>query len=323
MLDNARNYFANKRVLITGGCGFIGRHLASQLSRWEAKVRLFDLRKGCTGENEFVLGDIRDRDTLEQAIVGCDIVFHLAALLGVERISNIPLEVLDVNLRGTINALKAAERNNVKLFVFASSSEVYGEPRRIPVSEETSPSPISVYGISKLAAEAYCQAFAQSTGLKCVSLRFFNVYGPGQAEEFVVPRFVLGLAHGDPPNIYGAGKQVRAYTYIADAVRCTLLAASSEKAINEVFNVGSLEIVTVAQLARLAIEISGKCVQPVYTHFGDGIRPASREIYIRIPDTSKAERVLGFKSSVSIREGLTRTYEWYRVRSSSSEGVRH
>jgi nucleoside-diphosphate-sugar epimerase len=311
MLAESRDYFARKRALITGGCGFTASYLAPQLSQWGAEVRLFDCRDHHDGEFEFVLGDVRDYKALERATRGCDVVFHFAALLGVEKILNIPLDVLEVNERGTANALKAAARNDVERFVFSSSSEIYGEPRKVPVTEDTPPSPVSIYGVSKLAAEAYCNAYARTTGLEVTCLRFFNVYGPGQAEEFVISRFISRVARGQPPIIYGTGEQVRAYTYISDAIDGVLLATSHRNGANETFNVGSKECVTVAELARLVIEISGTHLTPIQRVFGDGIRSAQREIYTRIPDTSKAEKSLGFQSRTSLCEGLTRCYEWY------------
>lgn len=285
--------------------------MVCELAQAGADVRLFDIRQDYKGDLEFIWGDVRDYEALEKVTRGCDIVFHFAALLGVEKILNIPLDVLEVNLGGTVNALKAAVRNDVERFVLSSSSEIYGEPRTVPVTEGTSPSPISVYGVSKLAAEAYCNAYARTTGLKVTCLRFFNIYGPGQAEEFVIPCFVSWVARGQPPVVYGTGEQTRAYTYVSDAVNCVLLAASHQNRANETFNVGSAETMTVAGLARLVIEISGNQLAPVYRAFGDGIRSAQREVYTRIPDISKAERLLGFESRVSLREGLTRCYEWY------------
>ena len=310
-LTCARKHFTGRRLLITGGYGFIASHLARQLSQWGAEVRLFDIRDDYDGELEFIPGDVRDYEALEQAIRGCDGVFHFAALLGVEKILNVPLDVLEVNLGGTINTLKAAVRNGVERFIFSSSSEVYGEPRKVPVSEDTPSSPVSVYGVSKLAAEAYCDAYARTSDLKVTCLRFFNIYGPDQAEQFVIPRFVARVARGQPPVIYGTGEQTRAYTHVSDAVNGILLAASHQNGVNEAFNVGSAEATTVADLARLVIEISGNHLTPAHKAFGDGIRSAGREIYTRIPDISKAETLLGFESRVSIREGLTRCYQWY------------
>jgi len=310
---NSQGYFAGKRVLVTGGSGFIASPLAGCLSQLGAEVRLFDNRDNHGGNFEFFWGDVRDYEALEQATRGCEVVFHFAALLGVEKILDIPLDVLEVNQGGTVNALKAAVKNDVERFVFSSSSEIYGEPRQIPFTEDTPPSPLSVYGVSKLAAEAYCNAYAHATGLEVTRLRFCNAYGPGQAEEFVVPRFVSRVARGLPPIIYGDGKQVRAYTYVSDAVECTLLAASHRNGVNEVFNVGSRERITVADLARLVIEISGARLTPSRKALGDGIRSAEREIYTRVPDVSKAERLLGFRSRTKLREGLVRCFEWYKA----------
>jgi UDP-glucose 4-epimerase len=276
-----------------------------------AEVRLFDLLEDHESGFEFISGDVRDYEALERAARGCDIIFHFAALLGVEKILKIPLDVMEVNESGTVNALNAALKNDIERFIFSSSSEIYGEPRQIPVAEDTPPSPVSVYGISKLAAEAYCNAYAHTAGLKATCLRFFNVYGPGQAEQFVVSRFVSRVAGGQPPIIYGKGDQVRAYTYVADAVQGILMATAHKKGVNEAFNVGSGQRATVSDLAQLVIEVSGSDLTPIQKEFGDGIRSARREIYIRIPDTSKAKELLGFESCVSLREGVSQCYEWY------------
>jgi nucleoside-diphosphate-sugar epimerase len=310
MLTKIKDHFAGKKILITGGNGFIASHLARRLCQLGAIVRLLDLHNSCATECEFVLADVRDYGALKRAASQCDVIFHLAACLGVEKILDRPKEVMDVNLLGTINALKAAKLNEVKCFVFTSSSEVYGEPQRIPVSESAPPSPISTYGVSKLAAETYCRAYAHTDDLKVTCLRLFNVYGPGQTAEFVVPRFIRCVIEGLPPVIYGDGRQIRAYTYVSDAIDCMLLSVLGQNETSEVFNVGSTEVANVTQLAQEIIQISGRHLTPVYKALGDGIRSARREIYNRVPDVSKAKRLLGFKSRVSLSDGLTRCYEW-------------
>ncbi len=314
-LERARAYFKNRHVLITGGGGFIASHLAKRLAAWGARVRLFDVRDSEAWHNDYdyIQGDVTDKETLVRAMEGCEIVFHFAGLLGVEKILDRPIEVLQVNLEGTINALQAAVQQRVKRFVLSSSSEVYGEPRQVPLREDAPPSPISIYGVSKLAAEAYCEAFARKGLIDVTILRYFNVYGPGQAEAFVIPRFIGRVVRGEPPVVYGRGSQVRAYTYVDDAVTCSLLAAASEKGINEIFNVGTQEVITVADLAELVIAISGRDLTPVYQELGAGIRPAKREIHTRIPDISKAQGLLGYKPQVPLREGLQRCYSWYSL----------
>ncbi len=312
-LEQAREYFSGRSALITGGGGFIASHLAKRLAAWGAHVRLLDVRdeESWHDDYEYVQGDVTDKDTLRRAMAGCDVVFHCAGLLGVEKILNRPVEVLQVNLEGTIYALQAAVEQGVERFVLSSSSEIYGEPRQIPLREDAPPSPVSIYGVSKLAAEAYCEAYARKGLLNTTVLRYFNVYGPGQAEAFVIPRFVGRVARGEPPIIYGRGSQIRAYTYVEDAVNCTLLAAASEKGINETFNVGTYEVMTVADLAELVISVSGRDLHPVHQELGQGIRPAKREIHTRVPDISKSQRLLGYEPQVSLRDGVERCYRWY------------
>jgi Nucleoside-diphosphate-sugar epimerases len=311
-LEKAAAHFSKKKVLVTGGLGFIAGHLVDRLTEWGAEVTLLDARPEYDGDLEYIHGDVRDYDLMSGAVKGKDVVFHFASILGVERILQIPLDVMDVNLGGTVNALKACVEHGVDRMVLTSSSEIYGEPRVIPTPEDTLPSPVSVYGVSKLAAETYCQGYAQQHGLKYTAVRYFNVYGEGQAKEFVISKFLARFAESLPPIIFGTGEQVRTYTYVSDAIDCTLLAAASDKGINEVFNIGGAETISLIELARLIGEISGKPMEPEYREFGDtGVREKEREVFARIPSVAKARAVLGYRSKVGLREGLTRTYDWY------------
>ncbi len=307
------NKLSGKCVLITGGGGFIASHLAKYLSRLGARVRLFDVTKSIFVDNdyEYIRGDVTDIRALSLAMKGCDIVFHFAGLLGVEKILDRPIDVLRVNLEGTINALRVASDYGVERFILSSSSEIYGEPRKIPLRENDPPSPVSVYGVSKLAAETYCMAYSHKNLLDVTILRYFNVYGPGQSDAFVIPRFISRVIRGEPPIIYGQGSQMRVYTYVDDAVTCTVLAATRETGINQIFNVGTQEAITVAELAELIIEISGNHLIPIHKQLGNGIRSAKREIQLRIPDISKARRLLAYDPKVSLREGIERVYLWY------------
>lgn len=310
-LGKAAEHFSGKKVLVTGGLGFIASHLVDRLEAWGAELTLLDARD-YSGEHRYVKGDVRDPEVMSAAVEGQDVVFHFASILGVEKILNIPLDVMSVNLEGTVNCLKACVKHGVGRVVLTSSSEIYGEPRVIPTPEDTLPSPVSIYGVSKLAAEAYCQGFAQQHGLSYTAVRFFNVYGEGQAEEFVVSKFLARVADGKPPIIFGSGEQVRTYTYVGDAVDCTLLAAASEDGVNQVFNIGGAETISLIELARLIGEIAGQNMEPEYKEFGDeGVRERDREVFARIPSVTKARNVLGYRSRVGLREGLTRTYHWY------------
>lgn len=311
-LEKAAAHFSKKKVLVTGGLGFIAGHLVDRLTKWGAEVTLLDARSDYDGDLEYIHGDVRDYDLMSGAVKGKDVVFHFASILGVERIQRIPLDVMEVNLGGTVNALKACVQHGVGRVILTSSSEIYGEPRVIPTPEDTLPSPVSIYGVSKLAAEAYCQAYSQQHGLQYTAVRFFNVYGEGQAEEFVISKFLARVANDEPPIIFGTGEQVRTYTYVSDAIDCTLLAAGSDDGINEVFNIGGAETISLIELARLIGEISGKPMEPQFREFGDaGVREKGREVFARIPSVAKARKVLGYRSRVGLRQGLTRTYHWY------------
>lgn len=312
----ATEFLKGRNVLLTGGCGFIGSHLVRRLASYGANVRVFDkeLRKEFSNV-DYVEGDVRNYRDILKAVEGASVVYHFSALLGVERIRDIPADVMEVNLKGTMNALKAAEAHEVDRFLFASSSEVYGQPRKLPISEEDDKAPVSFYGISKLASESYCLAYYRQRGLKTTCLRFFNVYGPGQTERFVIPIFISKAARGEPPVIYGHGNQSRCYTYVEDAVDGIILASTSEQAVGEVFNIGNDEEVTVEELAQYIIKFAGKdSVKPIYKPFGEGIRVEEREILKRRPDILKARTMLGFEVSTSWQEGIKSSMDWYLSR---------
>jgi UDP-glucose 4-epimerase len=218
---------------------------------------------------------------------------------------------MKVNSDGTVNALEAACRNDIERFVMISSSEVYGDSDTFPLKEDHTPAPVSIYGVSKLAAEAYCLAFHAQRKLKTTCLRMFNVYGPGQRESFVIPIFISGIVSGKPPIIYGHGNQSRCYTYITDAVKGIMLAMTAKEAVGEVFNIGNTEEVTVLQLADYLIGLLDGDMKPVYQPFGDGIRVEGREIFRRQPDILKAMTRLGFDIEVSWKEGVKRFCDWF------------
>jgi nucleoside-diphosphate-sugar epimerase len=311
MRMNLEPNFAGQKVLITGGCGFIGTFLASTLTEYGARVTVFDasLRSEHPAVT-YIRGNVCDFESLSGAMRGQHHVFHLAAILGVERIVDIPLEVLRTNLEGTSNALQAAVNAGVRRFVFTSSSEVYGEPRRVPVSEADPTAPVSIYGVSKLAAEAYCRSYHQNHGLPCTILRLFNVYGPGQTERFVMPMFISRVLQQLPPVIYGSGEQSRCYTFVSDAVDGIVRAGASPRAVGEVYNIGNDEEVTIYDLARYVIGMAGNDLQPVFRPFGEGIRVERREILRRQPDIRKAQRDLGFSIKTRWQEGVREYFAW-------------
>lgn len=311
MLDLSLVY-SGKKVFITGGCGFIGHAVATRLVELGALVTVYDCRLSRKNpEINYIEGDVRDLGRLERAMAGQQYVFHTSAILGVEKIIDIPLEVLEINLGGTVHALRAAAAVGAERFLFTSSSEVYGEPRKTPIAEDDLTAPVSTYGVAKLAAEAYCRAFCQEAGLNCTVIRLFNIYGPGQTEKFVMPKFIARVMDNQPPIIFGNGEQSRSYTFITDAVRGILLAAAADDAVGQTFNIGNDQEISLNELARFIINHSGYDLEPTYRPFGDGIRVETREILRRQPDISKARRVLGFRISVPWPEGVARFTESY------------
>ena len=308
--------YEGKKVLVTGGCGFIGSYIVSKLLEFDAAVTVFDCDSAESPVRQdprvnLIQEDVRDFEELSRATRGQHYVFHLAAALGVEKIVDIPLQVLEVNLGGTINALRAAAENGVERFLYTSSSEVYGQPRNIPIKEDDHAAPISTYGVSKLAGESYCAAFHKEHGLKYTIVRLFNIYGPGQTEKFVMPMFISRAVRKSPPVIYGSGLQSRSYTFITDAIDGILRAGAHDDAVGETFNIGNDEEISINELAEYIIEISGNSLKPIYKPFGDGIRVENREVLRRQPDISKAQNILGFSVQVPWQEGVRQFREWY------------
>jgi len=315
-MTDLSSFYKEKKVLVTGGCGFIGRYIVAKLLEFDADVTVFDCNSVESPVRHdprvnLIREDVRNFEELKKATRGQHYVFHLAAALGVEKIVDIPLQVLDVNLGGTINALRAAAENGVERFLYTSSSEVYGQPRKIPISENDLANPISTYGVSKLAAESYCAAFYKEHGLKNTIVRLFNIYGPGQTEKFVMPLFISRIMQKTPPIIFGNGSQSRSYTFITDAVDGLLRAGAYDGTVGEIFNIGNDEEICLNELAEYIINISGNNLKPIYKPFGNGIRVENREVLRRQPDVSKARDLLGFAAQVPWQEGVRLFREWY------------
>lgn len=307
------------RVFVTGGAGFIGKAFVSRLLRDHGsqpfEVRAFDLLparvEGCVAFQ----GDILDPAALARAMRGCEWVVHLAAFLGVQRSDRDPLRCLEVNVAGTKNVLDACAANAVRKVIFASSSEVYGENGSAPLSEASSLKPVSVYAVSKLTGEEYVKAYATRYGFDYTILRPFNVYGPGQSEEFVIPRFVRAAIEGRPPLVYGTGKQVRAFCCVDDIVEGMILALCSPDASRHVFNLGNdTGLISIRELGQRIVALSG-CGGPAprLVPYDQADRPYEREVMWRVPQIEKARRVLTYAPSVGLDEGLLRCVEGLRA----------
>ncbi len=314
-----------KSILVTGGAGCIGMQVCAELRRRGAKVRLFDLPEQISRVREFIpedvdiyYGSILDMSSLRDGMAGCDAVIHLAAYLGVMRTETNRLRCLDINMTGTRNVLDCAVQHRVEKIVFASSSEVYGEPVENPVRETTLTQGKTVYAVSKLAGEELCKAYSQRyPHLKHTVLRYFNAYGPYQITQFVIPKFVYNVQHDRPPIIYGTGEQMRSFCYSSDTARGTVDALYKPEADGQTINIGNSEsLVSLKDLAKLVIEVGGKegkIEAVINTEFSKTDREESREIHRRYCDTSLALNLLDFRPRVSLRDGIANVFSEGRL----------
>ena len=299
------------KYLITGGCGFIGSHLAEALVAEGHAVRVFDNLatghlenlQGFAGRVEVVRGDIREPDALQAALDGIEYVFHEAALVSVAISVQEPAENEAINIRGTLNVLQAARAAGVKRLVFASSSAIYGNNPELPKREEMVPEPESPYALGKLTGEHYLHLFSSLYGLQTVVLRYFNVFGPRQDARSmysgVISKFAADLRAGRTPTIYGDGGQTRDFVFVKDVVQANLLAMRSDKTGGgEAFNVATNTKYTLLELLATLQRLTGRSGQP---HF----EPArSGDIRHSYADIAKAQRVLGYQPKFSLEAGL-------------------
>ena len=287
-------------VAVTGGSGFIGTHVL-ELLRGRYNVTVFDTNESKLSDVKFFRIDINSLQDVIATLKNYDSVVHLAGVLGVEKSEKYPVTTLDTNVGGTRNVLEACRRSDIKKIIFASSSEVYGEPVKIPVEETDVPIPITIYGLSKLTAEEYVKSYSRQYGMKYTILRFFNAYGPGQATDFVIPMFVRMAIQNIPLAIHGDGSQVRAFCHVRDISQGILHAL--EGGDNETFNIGNdTEPITIKELAMRIISMTNSESKLSFLSFNRG---RIKEIMRRIPSIEKAKRILGYKPHTSLNEGLT------------------
>ncbi|MEW6328531.1 MAG: SDR family oxidoreductase [Candidatus Micrarchaeota archaeon] len=305
-----------KRVLITGGAGFIGSNIALELAdRFEVVVfdnlstgdeaNLADVMK----KVEFISGDIREIGSVKKAVRGVDYVLHQAALPSVVRSVNDPSATSGVNVEGTLNVLLAARDEGVGRVVYASSSSVYGDQPAVLKNEKMKPNPLSPYAVSKLAAEHYCRVFYKIYGLETVALRYFNVFGPRQSPNSqyaaAIPKFISAMRKGERPVIFGDGKQSRDFTYVGDVVRANLLALKARRAPGEVFNIACGRRTTLNALIEKINGLLGTEIKPRYE------KPRAGDVLHSLADISKARRILGYAPRYALEDGLKETIEWF------------
>jgi UDP-glucose 4-epimerase len=311
-------------ALVTGGAGFIGSHLVEALAAGGCRVTVLDdLSSGnqrnlttSAGRLRFIRGDIRDRRAVDKAVAGCEAVFHLAAVVSVPKTTQDPIGSAEVNEAGSLNVLEAARRAGVRRFVFASSSAVYGDDPRLPKREDMEPKPLTPYAVQKLAVEYHARVYSVLYGLPCVSLRFFNVFGPRQDPSSpysgVISIFMTRALSSEPPVIHGDGRQSRDFVFVGDVVQALMSAARSAVAPGRVFNVGTGRPVTVNALWEVIAALSGATAKPVHGPQRPGDVPQS----VSAIDAAHAD--LDFTPRVRLEKGLEMTLAWYRNAATAS-----
>jgi UDP-glucose 4-epimerase len=300
-----------RKVIVTGGAGFIGSALIRQLVERGYAVRVYDNLSTGSAETlegtdaELIEGDVRDVDALARAAGDCEVVFHLAAGTGVIPSIEDPFADFDLNARGTLAALWVARQVGAERFVFSSSNAPLGAGA-YPASEEKPTAPLSPYGASKAAGEAYCSAFYGAFGLEAVAVRFSNAYGPRSAHKSnVIPVFIRRLLEGQELVVYGDGMQTRDFVFVTDLADGLLRAAEVDGIGGEVFQLASGVETSVNALVSLLAEISGRA--PVVRR--EPPRPG--EILRNYSLIEKARTRLGYAPAVPLEDGLRRTYEWF------------
>jgi UDP-glucose 4-epimerase len=303
------------KYVVTGGAGFIGSHIVEAIAGSHEVVVIDNYSSG-KQENlstfsdtiDQIQGSITDLPLLRDACSGADGIFHLAAIASVARSVDDPVATHETNLTGTLNVLLAARDCGVKKVVFSSSSAVYGDEPTLPKRESMPPVPLSPYAVSKLSGEYYGKVFFDLYGVKTVSLRYFNVYGPRQdpLSEYaaVIPKFITRLLNNQAPLIFGDGKQTRDFVYVKDVVRANILAMQS--AGTGTFNIGSGESMDLNELARTLAEILEVTIKPVHE------KPRSGDIRDSVSDITAAKKSLGYRTHYPLTRGLEETVAWFR-----------
>jgi nucleoside-diphosphate-sugar epimerase len=305
------------RILVTGGGGFIGSHLVDALLAAGHEVRAIDNFATGRRENllhvandvELVEGDIQSYERVHNAVRGCEVVLHQAALPSVPRSVQDPLTSNASNVIGTLNVLLAARDSGVRRVVFASSSSVYGANRTLPKTESLAPLPIAPYAVGKLAGEGYCRSFFEVYGLQTVALRYFNVFGPRQDPlsqyAAVIPNFITAASEGRRPKIFGDGTQTRDFTYVDNVVEANLAAIDAPDLAGEVFNIACGRGISLNEVLAALRDISGRDAEPIYA------APRPGDVLHSRADITRAADVLGYRPSVSFEEGLRLTARYF------------
>ena len=308
--------FSGKKILVTGGVGFVGSNLVERVVRCGGQVMVLDdlftgsLDNIKTGVDfEFIKGSVTDEALVSRLVKENDYVAHMAARNIIVSTKN-PRSDYAVNIGGTLNVLMAAREHGVERMVYTSSASVYGNPRMIPITEDERPHTFSPYSVSKLAGENYCHAFYETYEVPVASVRYSNVYGPKQDPSNpycgVISKFIEAIDNGVPPKLHGDGEQTRDFTYVDDTVDATLTALLSPKGEGTVFNLGSGTETQIADLVTILARLMGKDVTPEHIDRRDIDNIRRRVLNIELIRTR-----LRWQPQIGLEEGLRRTVEWY------------
>ncbi|WP_436902335.1 SDR family oxidoreductase [Halovenus halobia] len=314
-------------ILVTGGAGFIGGHLAEQFVADGHDVRVLDnldpfydvgikqhtiercqeVAADGDGSYEFIDGDVRDEETVTEVVAGADMVYHQAAQAGVRPSVEDPRKYNEVNVDGTLNVLDAARNSGVERVVYASSSSVYGKPKYLPYDEKHPTTPVSPYGASKLAAERYVCAYNEVYDINTVALRYFTVYGPRMRPNMAISNFVSRCLNGNAPVIYGDGTQTRDFTFIEDVVTANKTLLHEDAADGEALNIGSTDNIEIKVLAE---EIRDMLAPELDLEYAERHDADAEHTHAGI---EKAAELLGYEPTHTIREGVEEFVEWYQA----------
>ena len=310
-----------KRVLLTGGAGFIGTALTRRLVEHNEVVIFDNGHRNSLKDSDvrahrnlrLITGDILDPVAVRGAMLGCDMVVHLAAIAGVDTVLRMPVTTMQVNIIGTYNVLEAARATGgLQRFIDFSTSEVFGTYAfNVREGDITALGAVGearwTYAVSKLATEHMAHNYGKQYGLPALSIRPFNVYGPGQVGEGAIHRFIVQALRGEDLTIHNDGSQIRAWCYVEDMVNAILRCLTIEKAVGQSFNIGNARsVVTIYNLAREIIRLAESPSKITYVKWNNA------DVELRIPNIDKARELLGFDPQVDLEEGLLRTIEWYR-----------
>jgi UDP-N-acetylglucosamine 4-epimerase len=317
----------NRKVLVTGGAGFIGTNICERLLEQNNEVVCLD--NFLTGKRENVLpfqanplftlieGDIRDLDTCKRATEGAELVLHQAALGSVPRSVNDPITTNDININGFLNMIQASHEAGIKRFVYAASSSTYGDSKEVPKVEERIGSPLSPYAVTKYVNELYAKVYSNLYGIETIGLRYFNVFGrrqdPDGAYAAAIPKFIKSFMAGESPTIHGDGSQTRDFTYIENVIQANQLAALTENkgALNTVYNIAYGEETILNNLVdhlKVLLSEFDPNIKNVAVKYGP---ERKADVKYSLASVDKAKRLLGYDPEYNLEKGLNHAIKWY------------